>query len=89
MLGRAVIVPLKMPTHSALQGGQPMTAEQQQAASEKAQEESQQRASTLHAIMEPAARERRAFPDGCIKPTIDSQLDTMNDSKRCFHKRRH
>lgn len=40
------------------QGGQPMTAEQQQQQAAKAQEEDQQRSSMLHAIMQPAARER-------------------------------
>lgn len=40
------------------QGGQPMTAEQQQEQAAQAQEADQQRSSMLHAIMEPAARER-------------------------------
>lgn len=40
------------------QGGQPMTAEQQQQQAAKVQEEDQQRSSMLHAIMQPAARER-------------------------------
>ncbi len=58
---------------SRLQGGQqPLTPEQQQEQQEQQQEADQQRQSMLHAIMQPAARERCESPhtsemhSGCL-----------------------